>query len=175
MKMEQADLIQKILERELSKFTKQYIDAPDLNLEERSALTRSNSGSSNTRSNDRGGNSRSSTRANGDVRLFVNLGKKDNLKYDEIREIIFKQTKVSGRAIKDIEMKGVYSFFMTDPESAAKLTAIQNANYQGRPVRIQHASEQKEGRDNDGGNGGGFERSRGENEFANEHNVQICK
>ena len=162
MKMEQADLIQKILERELSKFTKQYIDAPDLNLEVRSALTRTNSGSSNSRSNDRGGSSRTSTRANGDVRLFVNLGKKDNLKYDEIREIIFKQTKVSGRAIKDIEMKGVYSFFMTDPESAAKLTAIQNANYQGRPVRIQHASEQKEGRDNDGGNGGGFERSRGE-------------
>ena len=54
-------------------------------------------------------------------------------------------------------MKGVYSFFMTDAESAAKLVASSTAQFKGRPVRIQEATEQKEGRNEHGG-GGGFER-----------------
>jgi ATP-dependent RNA helicase DeaD len=156
MKMEQANLIQKILERELSKYTKQYVDAPDLNLEERSPTRTSSGGLTRTGGGSQRTNSPRSNHS-GDVRLFVNLGKKDNLKYDEIREIIFKQTKVSGRAIRDIEMKGVYSFFMTDAESAAKLVASSTAQFKGRPVRIQEATEQKEGRNEHEG-GGGFER-----------------
>ncbi|MBK7810335.1 MAG: DEAD/DEAH box helicase [Saprospiraceae bacterium] len=79
-------------------------------------------------------------------RLFINVGKKDGMKYDEIRELIFKHTRVSGRAVRDIEMKGVYSFFVTDADSAEQMKKMKNAVYNGRPLRIDLASEQKEGR-----------------------------
>ncbi|MEP7194928.1 MAG: DEAD/DEAH box helicase [Saprospiraceae bacterium] len=75
------------------------------------------------------------------VRLFVNLGKKDEIKYDDLREIIFKHTKISGRNVKDIEMKGVYSFFMTDPESADRMCSLKDSDFNGRPLRIQRASD----------------------------------
>ncbi len=96
---------------------------------------------------DRGGrSSRDSGRRSGggdQVRLFINLGKKDEIKYDDLREIIFKTTKVSGRNVKDIEMKGVYSFFMTDAQSADAMCSVSNGDYNGRPVRIQHAEGRK--------------------------------
>ena len=75
------------------------------------------------------------------VRLFVNLGKKDEIKYDDLREIIFKHTKISGRNVRDIEMKGVYSFFMTDPQSAEVMCKMSESSYNGRPIRIQKASD----------------------------------
>ncbi|MBK6818069.1 MAG: DbpA RNA binding domain-containing protein [Bacteroidetes bacterium] len=71
---------------------------------------------------------------------------KDQLKYDEVRELIFKNTKVSGRAVRDIEMKGVYSFFMTDRDSADQMCQVTSATFNGRPFRIDEASKQKEGR-----------------------------
>lgn len=147
MKMDHETLVQKLLQRELSNFTKQYVEVPDLNIEERSPSRGSNSSGSSSGFSRNNGRSNFGSGGDGNsVRLFINLGKKDNLKYDQIREIIFKLTKVSGRLIRDIEMKGVYSFFMTDADNAGPLLNMKNAQYQGRPVRIQEATEQKEGR-----------------------------
>lgn len=72
------------------------------------------------------------------MRLHINLGRKDNLKYDEIREEIFKLTKISGRAIRDIDMKNTYSYFMTDPESSSKLLHCKNLKYKGREIQIKN-------------------------------------
>lgn len=77
------------------------------------------------------------------VRLFINLGKKDEIKYDDLREIIFKTTKVSGRAVKDIEMKGVYSFFMADASDADQMLKSKDGVFKGRPLRIQKAEGRK--------------------------------
>ncbi|NOT36741.1 MAG: DEAD/DEAH box helicase [Saprospiraceae bacterium] len=92
------------------------------------------------------GRSDSGRRSGGDgeqIRLFINLGKKDEIKYDDLREIIFKTTKVSGRAVKDIEMKGVYSFFMVDTFSADQMLKSNDGVFKGRPLRIQKASDRK--------------------------------
>ena len=148
MQMDQEELVQRILELEVQKYAGQYAQAHDINVEERVSKSKSDksfgesrSGSSSTK--------RSFGKSNGgdQIRLFINLGKKDQLKYDELREVIFKHTKVSGRNVRDIEMKGVYSFFMTDPESADRMCSIRNANFNGRSIRIQNAEDQKEFRE----------------------------
>lgn len=150
MQMEKEVLVQKLLESELKRMGIRYTDAPDINIDETARTSKSEGRREGF--SDRGGKNSSKSFKSGKsskgkmVRLFINVGKKDGLKYDEIRELIFKHTRVSGRAVKDIEMKGVYSFFIADPESADQMKKIKNANYNGRPLRIDFASEQKEGR-----------------------------
>jgi hypothetical protein len=120
---------------------------------------RSDRGDRRGRDRDDRGGRRESSRGGGDaeVRMFINLGKKDNLRYDEMREMIFQATKVSGHNIKDIDMKGVYSFFQTDEKSADRiLSGFQNVEAHGREVRIQKAEGTAEG----GGSGSGFRERR---------------
>lgn len=155
MQMSKEELVQRILQSELKKITAQYAHSTDLNVEERpKEKFGKSSGDYGSGSGSRSRTQGQRSRSGNDVRLFVNLGKKDSLKYDELREIIFQMTKVSGRQVKDIEMKGVYSFFMTDPESAEKMCKPKLGQYKGRPVRIQSADEQKEfrGPQSEGGN-----------------------
>jgi ATP-dependent RNA helicase DeaD len=137
----------------------------DLNINENSKSDRSerrgserNSDRIDRRSSDRGdrrdrgdSSSRRDRFAGGEstTRLFINLGKKDNLRYDEMRELIFQHSKVSGHNIKDIDMGGVFSFFETDAKSAERiLDGFKNVDHNGREVRIDKA-------DGQGGQGGG--------------------
>ncbi|HQX43796.1 MAG: DEAD/DEAH box helicase [Saprospiraceae bacterium] len=152
MEMEKEDLVHRLLTLEMKRFGIQYKDSPDINIDEKVREPRSFSKTSSHSDDSRGNNTRSKSRRDGGrnssemVRLFVNVGKKDQLKYDEVRELIFKNTKVSGRAVRDIEMKGVYSFFMTDRDSADQMCQVTSATFNGRPFRIDEASKQKEGR-----------------------------
>jgi ATP-dependent RNA helicase DeaD len=152
MEMEKEDLVHRLLSLEMKRFGIQYKDSPDINIDEKVRETRSFTKSTSYSDDSRGNNSRSKGKRDSGrnssemVRLFVNVGKKDQLKYDEVRELIFKNTKVSGRAVRDIEMKGVYSFFMTDRDSADQMCQVTNASFNGRPFRIDEASKQKEGR-----------------------------
>ncbi|MDQ3140956.1 MAG: DEAD/DEAH box helicase [Bacteroidota bacterium] len=146
MQLEKEDLVQRILELEFNKFGTRYIDAPDINIDEKVKERSSTYERSGTGSKSRGtrNSTKDSSSSDASVRCFINVGKKDGMKYDQIRELIFQNSKVSGRNIKDIEMKGVYSFFMTDEDSAARMRSMTNAQYAGRPLRIQLASEQKD-------------------------------
>ncbi len=167
MKLSKEELVQRMLSAEVQKMNLNNSDSSDINIDERSRDSKSSyssgdygssrSGRNRERESSREGR-RNSGRESGrrdssrrdsgrrdpngeQVRLFINLGKKDDIKYDDLREIIFQNTKVSGRAVKDIEMKGVYSFFMTDSQSAETMCNVKNGNFKGRPIRIQHASE----------------------------------
>ncbi|HMN33032.1 MAG TPA: DEAD/DEAH box helicase [Chitinophagaceae bacterium] len=132
-------LIQNVISLKLAHVDVNYSSQEDLNIEEssKSSKEKSKSSSSNFGKGERYRNDKSSTR------MFVNLGKKDNLRYDELREFIFKTSKVSGHHIKDIEMKGVYSFFETDENSAQRILESfkRNISYKDRNVRIQIAGE----------------------------------
>lgn len=163
MQMEKEELVARLMAKELCKLDTNYTAHSDLNVDE-SSRSRGSERSSDRgdrgdrRSSDRGdrrssdrsergersntGSSRRDKFADGEptTRLFINLGKKDNLRYDEMREMIFKNTKVSGYYIKDIEMQGVFSFFETDAQSAERiLTGFNNVEVNGREVRITKA------------------------------------
>ncbi|GBL35346.1 DEAD-box ATP-dependent RNA helicase CshA [Filimonas sp.] len=153
MQMEKEELVARIMAKELSKLDINYTAHSDLNVDEtsRSRGTERSSDRGERRGSERG-ERRSSERgergsrrdsfSDGEptTRLFINLGKKDNLRYDEMREMIFQNTKVSGHHIKDIEMQGVFSFFETDAQSAERILAgFNNVEINGREVRITKA------------------------------------
>jgi ATP-dependent RNA helicase DeaD len=150
MQKTKDELVDIILRSEIHKFSANYLNTPDVNIDEKlKGTTTSDSRSDRKSKNSRGSRSSrvSENRvAKNNVRLFVNLGRKDNLKYDEIREVIFKLTKVSGRAIRDIDMKNTFSFFMTDSESASKLCSQKNMVLKGREITIKKAEEVKQGK-----------------------------
>jgi ATP-dependent RNA helicase DeaD len=143
LEMSKEDLVARILVKELAKLDTGDSNHNDLNVDETSR-----GGRSNERGGDRNGNRRDGgegsgrsrrDRVDGDgTRLFINLGKKDNLRYDAMRELIFQNSKVSGHNIKDIDMQGVFSFFETDSQSADRIIAgFDNVEYNGRQVRIE--------------------------------------
>lgn len=116
MQLSKEQLVELILQSEIKKFSEGYLNMPDVNVEEKWKLSSSVESRGDDR-NSRGSRSSRTTRgsekrvSSNNVRLFVNLGRKDNLKYDEVRDVIFKFTKVSGRAIRDIDMKNTFSFY----------------------------------------------------------------
>lgn len=142
LEMSKEDLVARILVKELAKLDTGESNHNDLNVDETSR------GRGNERGSDRNGSRRDGgegsgrsrrDRVDGDgTRLFINLGKKDNLRYDAMRELIFQNSKVSGHNIKDIDMQGVFSFFETDAQSADRIIAgFDNVEYNGRQVRIE--------------------------------------
>ncbi len=167
MQMEKEELVNRLMAKELGKLDTNYTAHSDLNVDESSRSRGSERSSersgdrrdrgdrrSSERSSDRGSErgSRRDKFSDGEptTRLFINLGKKDNLRYDEMREMIFQNSKVSGHHIKDIEMQGVFSFFETDAQSAERILAgFNNVEVNGREVRISKAEGQP------GGGGGG--------------------
>ncbi|MBL7766559.1 MAG: DEAD/DEAH box helicase [Chitinophagaceae bacterium] len=163
LQMDKEELVNRLLARELGKIDTSYTVQADLNVDEQSKSSRGSDRSSSRDRFSKDRNDRGDRRDRGDrsegfsrrdkfssnentVRLFINLGKKDNMRYDEMRELIFQNTKVSGHNIKDIEMKGVYSFFETDEQSASRIQdGFKNVEAFGREVRVQRADEQKLG------------------------------
>lgn len=140
MKLSKEEIVSRFLASELKKINVGQGESPDINLDEKSRERESGSVKGQGRHQGRSGIN-SSHSSGKSVRLFINLGKKDEIKYDELREIIFKSTKVSGRSVRDIEMKGVYSFFMADSKSAEIMCKVKGATFNGRPIRIQLASD----------------------------------
>lgn len=137
LELSKEELIDKLLSRELNKLSLRSQEEDDLNVDETRRSSASSSGNSRDRKGFSSGNS-------DDVRLFINLGKKDGIRYDEMRDLIFTSCKVSGRNIKEIDMQGVYSFFNTDEHSAERIIkGISSARYKGREVRIERSDKQK--------------------------------
>ncbi|MFN8279534.1 MAG: DEAD/DEAH box helicase [Saprospiraceae bacterium] len=141
MKLTKEEIVNRFLASELKKLNLGQGESPDINLDEKSRERDSGPLKGAGRHQGRSGSNSSSHVSGKSVRLFINLGKKDEIKYDELREIIFKSTKVSGRSVRDIEMKGVYSFFMADSKSAEIMCKVKGATFKGRPIRIQLASD----------------------------------
>lgn len=137
--LNQEQLIQNIISLKLNNIDTSYSSQEDLNVDEtiKSSKEKNKNSQSKFSKGERYRNDKST------IRMFVNLGKKDALRYDELREFIFKASKVSGHNIKDIEMKGVYSFFETDENSAQRIleTFKKNFTFKNRNVRIQIAGE----------------------------------
>lgn len=128
MELSKEELIDKLLIQKLSAWKRYETTEEDLNVVEGQRSKKSGM-------KDSGGDDH--------TRMFINLGKKDGIRYDEMREIIFKASKVSGHHIKDIDMQGVYSFFNTDRESAERILAgMPGTQYRNREVRVESADKQ---------------------------------
>jgi ATP-dependent RNA helicase DeaD len=125
------DFIKRFASIEFNRFLDYYKNAPDLNASVEEGRTRSE---------DRG------ERGNGVrgnfTRLFINLGSVDEFNRGDLLGYICNTTKISGRTVGKIDVKGVYSFFEVQNEDVDKVMAsFKEAEHKGRPVRIEISGE----------------------------------
>src|SRR5690606_9364715 len=74
------------------------------------------------------------------TRLFINLGALDQFSKGEMLGYICDNSRISGKTIGKIDVKGVYSFFEVQNEVVDKIfSGFQNVDFEGRQVRIENA------------------------------------
>lgn len=132
--MSKEEFIKRFASIEFNRFLDYYKNAPDLNapLEEGRRFERNDD-----RSVDRNNGAKSDY-----TRLFINLGSVDEFNRGDLLGYICNQSKISGRSVGKIDVKGVYSFFEVPHADVEKVTiAFKDADYKGRPVRIELSGE----------------------------------
>jgi len=149
------DFIKRFASIEFNRFLDYYKNAPDLNAGvEEGRRDRDDRGERGDRAS--GGKSAY-------TRLFINLGSVDEFNRGDLLGYICNTTKISGRTVGKIDVKGVYSFFEVPHEDVEKvMTAYKEIEFKGRPVRIEISGEgTSERREGGGGGYRGGERREG--------------
>ncbi|MFC7525847.1 DEAD/DEAH box helicase [Parapedobacter sp. GCM10030251] len=145
--LSKEEIIKRFASLEFNRFLEYYQNAPDLNVD-------ANEG----RSLDRKGKTERFGRdgyKSDYTRLFINLGSVDDFTRGDILGYICNTTRISGKAIGKIDLKGVYTFFEVENASVDKVfSGFQNAEFNGRSVRVENAGEGR------GDSRGGEKRSR---------------
>ncbi|SDQ01314.1 ATP-dependent RNA helicase DeaD [Mucilaginibacter sp. OK268] len=147
------DFIKRFASIEFNRFLDYYENAPDLNASAEEGRTRDR--------DDRG--ERAPGGKSAYTRLFINLGSVDEFNRGDLLGYICNTTKISGRTVGKIDVKGVYSFFEVPHEDVEKvMSAYKEIEFKGRPVRIEISGEgTSDNRSSGGGYRGGGERREG--------------
>ncbi|WPU99488.1 DEAD/DEAH box helicase [Mucilaginibacter sp. cycad4] len=125
------DFIKRFASIEFNRFLDYYKNAPDLNASVEEGRNRFEE------RGERGNGVRGNF-----TRLFINLGSVDEFNRGDLLGYICNTTKISGRTVGKIDVKGVYSFFEVQNEDVDKVMAsFKEAEYKGRPVRIEISGE----------------------------------
>jgi ATP-dependent RNA helicase DeaD len=142
--MSKEDFIKRFASIEFNRFLDYYKNAPDLNAQVEEGRRFERDGE---RSSSRGGEGAGKSEY---TRLFINLGSVDEFNRGDLLGYICNQSKISGRTVGKIDVKGVYSFFEVPHADVEKvMTGFKEAEFKGRPVRIEvsgeGSSERREG------------------------------
>ncbi|HTE02116.1 MAG TPA: DEAD/DEAH box helicase [Mucilaginibacter sp.] len=155
--MSKEDIIKRFASLEFNRFLDYYKNAPDLNapVDE----SRRSDGVAGDRFARTDGKSEF-------TRLFINLGSVDGFSRGDLLGYICNTSKISGRTVGKIDVKGVYSFFEVPNDEVGKVQeGFKGADFQGREVRIEisgeGSSERREGNPRPGRREGGSSYSGG--------------
>jgi ATP-dependent RNA helicase DeaD len=144
--MSKEDIIKRFASLEFNRFLDYYKNAPDLNApaEEHRRADGSTSGERFNRTGMR----------SDFTRLFINLGSVDGFSRGDLLGYICNTSKISGRTVGKIDVKGVYSFFEVPNDDVEKVqSGFKGADFQGRDVRIEISGEgSSHRREDNGGN-----------------------
>ncbi|HZX59600.1 MAG TPA: DEAD/DEAH box helicase, partial [Mucilaginibacter sp.] len=128
--MSKEDIIKRFASLEFNRFLDYYKNAPDLNapVDDRPRAE-----------GDRGGDRFNRTGMRSEfTRLFINLGSVDGFSRGDLLGYICNTSKISGRTVGKIDVKGVYSFFEVPNDEVAQVQAgFKGADFKGRDVRIE--------------------------------------
>ncbi len=150
--LSKEEIVKRFASLEFNRFLNYYEDAPDLNID----------GRDNGR--EREGRDRDGRRqaSKGFTRLFINLGSVDEFSRGDMLSFICNKSKISGKSIGKIDLKGVFTFFEVQDEEVERVfQGFQGVDFNGRNVRIEVSGE---GRSSDRGGRGGSRRSGGDRE-----------
>src|SRR6201992_2024257 len=139
--LSKEDIIKRFASLEFNSFLEYYKNAPDLNapVDERRTFDVERSGDRGERGGDRfprsGGKSEY-------ARLFINLGSVDEFNRGVLLGYICNNSKISGRTVGKIDVKGVYSFFEVPHDDVEKvMSSFKGIDFKGREVRIEVSGE----------------------------------
>ncbi len=146
--LSKEEIIKRFASIEFNRFLEYYKNAPDLNAQAESQ-SRFSEGSGKPERFGRTGYKSDYTR------LFLNLGSVDEFTRGDMLGYICNNTRISGKSIGKIDLKGVYTFFEVENSSVDKVfSGFSNVDFNGRQVRVERAGE-------------GRSESRGENRGGN--------
>jgi ATP-dependent RNA helicase DeaD len=130
--MTKEDIIKRFASLEFNRFLDYYKNAPDLNAPV-----------DESRRSDSTGERFARTGMKSEfTRLFINLGSVDGFSRGDLLGYICNTSKISGRTVGKIDVKGVYSFFEVPNDEVEKVqSGFKGADFQGREVRIEISGE----------------------------------
>jgi ATP-dependent RNA helicase DeaD len=140
--LSKEEIIKRFASLEFNSFLEYYKNAPDLNapVDESRRMESSGTGDRFNRTGMR----------SDFTRLFINLGSVDGFSRGDLLGYICNTSKISGRTVGKIDVKGVYSFFEVPNDEVVKVQeGFKGADFQGRDVRIEISGDS--GNENRGG------------------------
>ncbi|MBA3649213.1 MAG: DEAD/DEAH box helicase [Chitinophagales bacterium] len=128
--LSKEDVIKRFASIEFNRFADYYRGARDLNIPERREYAQGNVPASFQ---------------NGKQRLFVNLGKMDELNEDQLVTMVKNYSHLKPKEIMDVKLKGAYSFFCVESNHVdSVLHGFKGAAYRGRRVRVEVQNEDEQ-------------------------------
>jgi len=153
MALEKEELLKKFLSLELRRFSVDFANSPDLNINPNDRGGAREGGRDRERGGDRGGRS-------GEKRIFVSLGKKDGFDIRSFKDWVAASSNLSWQDLH-VDVSGVYSFVDAKENHVdAIIKSLNGITYNDRPVRAEvsgdrRGSEGGERRSYGGGRSGG--------------------
>jgi ATP-dependent RNA helicase DeaD len=90
----------------------------------------------------------------GYTRLFMNLGSVDDFTRGDMLGFICNNTRISGKSVGKIDLKGVFTFFEVEDSAVNQVVeGFKSVDFQGRSVRIELAGDRDAGGGDRGGSG----------------------
>jgi ATP-dependent RNA helicase DeaD len=130
--LSKEEVIKRFTSIEFNRFLDYYRGARDLNVRERKAFP------------DRKGDDEH----HAGQRMFINLGKMDELNEDKLMGIIRHATQLKNKDINNLKLKGAYSFFYIEEEHVNGVVhAFKGASHRGRRIRVEVQNENEERRE----------------------------
>jgi len=149
--LDKEEVVKRFASLEFNRFLEYYKSAPDLNASTQDERGRLDRGREKVGRFARDGYKSDYTR------LFINLGSVDDFTRGDMLGYICNNTKISGKSIGKIDLKGVYTFFEVENNVVDKVQqGFKSVDFQGRSVRIELAGD----RDRNSGSSGGFRGNR---------------
>jgi len=135
--LDKEEIIKRFASLEFNRFLEYYAKAPDLNI------------SADDRGFDRSDRAERPMRSGanaGYTRLFMNLGSVDDFTRGDMLGFICNHTRISGKSVGKIDLKGVFTFFEIENSAVNQvLEGFKSVDFQGRSVRIELAGDRDSG------------------------------
>lgn len=130
--LDKDDIIKRLITREFGRFMTYYSNAPEL----QDISTDSSKKDADARKSEK------RKAQNGYVRLFINVGKKDEIQPIHIMDMINKRSHGERVDIGRIDLMSSFSFFEVPEDSVERIMDIlANAKFRGRQVTVERANE----------------------------------
>lgn len=132
--LSKEDVIKRFASIEFNRFLDYYRGSRDLNVKDHPASFRER------------GMADFDTPRDGE-RMFINLGKMDELSEEKLLSIIRQATQLKAKEIRNLKLKGAYSFFYIEDQFVNQVVhAFKGASYRGRRIRVEVQNENEERR-----------------------------